>query len=430
VLAILLTVFVMVVGWTYSGSSFIEVLDAWQGPRGFWSLLAFGMQMCLVLVTGHALAISSPIRRGVNRLASWPRTGPSAAALVAAFSVGASLFNWGLCLVGGALLARAVGQSCRQRGVRVHYPLLAAAGYAGMVTWHGGFSGSAPLKVTTRADLIELLGDRLGGTVTPVPTTETILGPMNLVASLGALIWVPILMWALHPREATRAVESMDAPPPPDDEPDRARGAPTAQDHPFFALLLVVPLSFSVGLYLMRNGLSRLDPNAVNLMLLTLGLAMHGSARRYVGAVTEAARGCAGIILQFPLYAGIMGIMAGTGLASALARGAVSTSSSETYLVLTFLGAGLVNFFVPSGGGQWAVQGPIAVEAADALGLPLGSAVMAVAYGDQWTNMLQPFWALPLLGITGVRAGQILGYTSVLLVAAGLWFLLCLVALG
>lgn len=428
VLAIVLTVVVMGLGWAHTGGSIVDVLDAWQGPRGFWSLLSFGMQMCLVLVTGHALATSPPVRGLLERLAALPRSGPEAAAMVAAFSVAASLFNWGLCLVGGALLARAVGRSCAARGVPVQYPLLAAAGYAGMMTWHGGFSGSAPLKVTTRKDLVELLGPKLGESVSVVPTTETILGGMNSIASLGAVIWVPVLIFLLHPKANLQTYDRVVASEP-DGRPHEAAVA-TIQDHPLVMMLLGVPLAAAVVLYLARNGLSRLDPNAINLILLTLGLWLHGSAPRYVAAISDAARGCAGIILQFPLYAGIMGIMAGTGLASSLARSAASATSPDLYLVLTFLGAGLVNLFVPSGGGQWAVQGPIAVEAADALQLPLGSVVMAVAYGDQWTNMLQPFWALPLLGITGVRAGQILGYTFVLLVAGALWFSTCLVLFG
>jgi short-chain fatty acids transporter len=427
ILAIILTVVVMALGWAHAGGSIVEVIDAWQGPRGFWSLLGFAMQMCLVLVTGHALAMSPPVRRLVDALAGVPKTGAAAAALVAAFSVGASLLNWGSCLVGGALLAKAVGRKFAARGVPVHYPLLAAAGYAGMMTWHGGFSGSAPLKVTTRDDLSELLGPELAGTVDVVPTTDTLLGGMNLIASLGAWVWVPVLVYFMHPKgEAVRCYEDVDPPA----SAVRLPEARTLQDSPLVTALLAVPLCAAVGLYLQRNGLRRLDPNAVNLILLTAGLILNGSPRRYVAAVTEAARGCAGIILQFPLYAGIMGVMAGTGLATWLAERAVSSASPHGYLVLTFLGAGLVNFFVPSGGGQWAVQGPVAIRAADALELPLASAVMAVAYGDQWTNMLQPFWALPLLGITGVRAGAILGYTFMLLVAGGIWFAACLVLFG
>jgi short-chain fatty acids transporter len=149
-----------------------------------------------------------------------------------------------------------------------------------------------------------------------------------------------------------------------------------------------------------------------------------------VRAVETAVSGCAGIILQFPLYGGIMGMMATSGLAKLLAAAAVTLSGPSTYLVFTFLSAGLINLFVPSGGGQWAIQGPIAIQAADQLGLSLSSAVMAVAYGDQWTNMLQPFWALPLLGLTGVRARDMMGYTAVIFLASGVWFVALLSIFG
>jgi short-chain fatty acids transporter len=157
-----------------------------------------------------------------------------------------------------------------------------------------------------------------------------------------------------------------------------------------------------------------------------LGLALHGTPARYVRAVDDAARGCAGIILQFPLYAGIMGMMHQSGLTAQIAAGLSAQASATTLPLYTFASAGVVNLFIPSGGGQWGVQGPIAVQAALEAGVEPAKMVMAVAYGDQLTNMLQPFWALPLLAITGVRARDIVGYTAVLMILAGLWLAGCL----
>lgn len=155
--------------------------------------------------------------------------------------------------------------------------------------------------------------------------------------------------------------------------------------------------------------------------MLMLGLLLHGTPRRYVRAVEQAASGCAGIILQFPLYAGIMGLMAGSGLTAQMASAIADTSSPTTLPLFTFVSAGVVNLFVPSGGGQWAVQGPIAMHAAADAGVNPAKMVMAVAYGDQLTNMLQPFWALPLLAITGVKARDIVGYTAIVMVVAAAW---------
>ena len=174
------------------------------------------------------------------------------------------------------------------------------------------------------------------------------------------------------------------------------------------------------------SGITRLSPNTVNLTMLMLGLALHGTPARYVEAVTDAATGCAGIIIQFPLYAGIMGMMNASGLTELFATAITEASSATTLPIYTFLSAGVINFFIPSGGGQWGVQGPIAMQSALDAGVAPSKMIMAVAYGDQLTNMLQPFWALPLLAITGVKARDIVGYTAMLMVLAAIWIIACL----
>ena len=243
---------------------------------------------------------------------------------------------------------------------------------------------------------------------------------------------MPVLVWMLTPPpEEAQGIDEFAVEM---DEPEAEEPATTVPDRLersfFVTLLLAGPLLVALWLYFAEHGVKKLDPNAVNLTLLTAGLLLHVRPRAYLKAVQKAVSGCSGIILQFPLYAGIMGIMASSGLAKLFAGWAASTGSPSAYLVQTFLSAGFINFFVPSGGGQWAVQGPIAVEAAELLGVPFRSAVMAVAYGDQWTNMLQPFWALPLLGITGVTAKDIIGYTAFIMIASGLWFVGGLLLLG
>ena len=164
--------------------------------------------------------------------------------------------------------------------------------------------------------------------------------------------------------------------------------------------------------------------NIVNFIFMFLGLLLHGGLRRYVDAIGNAISGAAGILLQFPFYAGIMGIMvvsneSGVSLAGVISNFFVSISNKVTFPMLTFLSAGIVNFFVPSGGGQWAVQGPIVMPAAEALGIEPGRAAMAIAWGDQWTNMIQPFWALPALGVAGLKAKDIMGFLVTVLLFTG-----------
>lgn len=500
VLAVGLTVVVLGLAILIEDTGPLDVLRAWQGDAGFWSLLAFSMQMLLILVTGHALAATRPVRALIDLVSRWPKNGAQAAAVVAFVSIGCALLNWGLGLIVGALLAREVGRVCAARGVRAHYPLLVAAGYAGLMCWHGGLSGTAPLKMTTAADVEQFLGRELAATVNPVPFTETVLALENVVVSGGLWVLVPLLCYLLAPRgdeyvrpigeftideenvsaaserpsrrsprprfgvglmvlglstftlrtassSVARWLESFGmgddalivaaaiavgsgaalvAPRRASDEPPPATIPERIEQSPFTAALLVTLLTGASLRWFLDVGLAALDPNAINLLFLTGGLVLHGSLARYAAAVGDAVRGTSGIVLQFPFYAGIMGVMRDTGLARDTASWIGEHAPAQLYTVVMFLSAGLVNLFIPSGGGQWAVQGPVAVSAARELGLPVSQAVMAVAYGDQWTNMLQPFWALPLLAITGIQARDILGYTTLFLIAGGLWMSGCL----
>lgn len=503
VLAVGLTALVFVLAMLIEGTAPLDVVRAWQGDAGFFSLLAFTMQMALILVTGHALAATPPVRRLIERIAEMPRSARTAPALVAFVAIGCALVNWGLGLIVGALLAREVGRSCAARGLRAHYPLLVAAGYSGMMCWHGGLSGTAPLMMTTRSDVERFLGPELSAGVELVPFTDSVLGTGNLIVTGGLWLLVPVLAMFLAPND-----EHADPGPFERAEPARAGdaahdggarirlalaaiavvalgaawlhrgdaivdllaragravgltssvliglaavGAPLAavafalrnpsgeraarlperiERSPWTMALATVPLVAAVGLWFDEVGVSALEPNAINLMFLTLGLLLSGSLAAYAAYVGAATSGAAGILLQFPFYAGIMGVMRTTGLARDVSAWLVGHAPAELYTLVTFLSAGLVNLFVPSGGGQWAVQGPIAVSAAQDLGIPVEHVVMAVAYGDQWTNMLQPFWALPLLAITGAKARDIMGYTTLFLIVGGLWIGLCLVAQG
>jgi short-chain fatty acids transporter len=391
------------------------------------------MQMCLILVTGHALASSPPARRALGALSSLPNTAPQAAALIALVAAFLGSLNWGLGLIGGALLARDVGAALERRGVRFHYPLLAASGYVGLLVWHGGFSGTAPLKVTTERELADVLP--AGLEIPPIPLTDTVLSPMNLVATGGLLLIAPLVMALLTPKardEATPMSAFTAEPEPPAPSPaDKPLIPRLLEDTPAVNILLIALIGAWAASYYFPgggepSGVRSLTPNTVNLTMLMLGLALHGTPARYVRAVDDAARGCAGIILQFPLYAGIMGMMHQSGLTQQLAAGLSEQATATTLPLYTFASAGIVNLFIPSGGGQWGVQGPIAVQAALDAGVPVSKMVMAVAYGDQLTNMLQPFWALPLLAITGVKARDIVGYTAVLMVIAALWLAGCL----
>lgn len=467
VLAVLLTLLTaalaLMLGFPAAGSTprpelaerAARLLDSWGGIErlpsgvaresaslGLWTLLGFAMQMCLVLVTGHALASSRPIRRIIDALASMPRSCAQAAAMVAFAACSAAILNWGLGLIVGALLAREVGRSMARRGIPVHYPLLCAAGYTGLMVWHGGLSGSAPLSMTTRAGIEKVspqLAAQLGENV--MPLTETLFSTSNLIITLGLVVLVPAVCALLAPKAAGEMTpfrepigsvsESTTGTECPSTQGGSRPGAfpEWLETSPLIVWFLAAAVFAVIWRYSAGAGLASLSLNHINGGMLALGLIFHGSARSYVAAVDEAARGCGGIVIQFPLYAGIMAMMQASGLVRMLADSFVAMSTPTTLPLFTFVSGGIVNLFVPSGGGQWAVQGPIAMQSGMESGVPLGKMVMSVAYGDQLTNMLQPFWALPLLAITGVKAREIVGYTALIMLAGAAWIALWLLVL-
>lgn len=409
-LALGLTLLTFVLAVAVTGSSPFAVLVGWG--EGFWAFLAFGMQMSLVLVTGYALAVSGAFRRVVDLLADLPKGTRSASGLTALVSVVTSLVHWGLGLIVGALLAREIGRSAARRGLAIHYPLVVAAAYAGFLSWHGGLSGSAPLSVATPGHFLE---ERIG----IVPIARTLGSRANLSLCAALLVAVPFLMMWMSPRRGGRPAPSEILEEGTRPEAPRSK-TPAARLEASRVLGTVVAaggLVFVISRFATR-GFSALDFDLVNFAFLFLGLFLWGSPGAYGRAVEEGVRGASGIILQFPLYAGILGMMKSTGLLARFAELAAS-AGKEAYLVTTFLAASVVNLFVPSGGGQWGIQGPVAVEAAEKLGIPVEGAVMAVAYGDEWTNMLQPFWALALLGVTRLEARDIVGYTTLVMLLTG-----------
>ncbi len=445
VLALLLTLLTaaLAIAFGYGGADLgvgeraVATLRAWGGLEGpgMWSLLAFSMQMCLVMVTGHALAESRPVARLIRVLADVPRDGRMGAGLVAFVACSAGVVNWGLGLIVGAILAREVGRALARRGARFSYPLLAAAGYTTMMVWHGGVSGSAPLSVTTVENAAKSLPATVLAAHAPpsgvwIGLQETLGSRLNLVVTAGLLAIVPLVMAMLCPKgggevgvlprgiEVGGGLSEQRS----SDEDGEAGAIPAWLETSRWPAWILGAISAAMlALYVRGKGIGTVGLNEINLGALALGLFFHGSMRGYTKAAEDGAKGCVGVILQFPLYAGIMSMMQQSGLVRLIAEGMVSVADARSMPVLSFLAAGVVNLFVPSGGGQWAVQGPIAIETAAATGTPLGKAVMSIAYGDQLTNMLQPFWALPLLAITGVKAREIVGYTACVMVVGGVW---------
>ena len=421
--AVILSIIVYVFAMIATKMGPLKVLNAWGSTSGFWGLLAFSMQMALVLVFGSAMASAKPCKKALRFVAGMCHNNMQAIVVTTFISTLCCWLNWGFGLIAGTLLAKEVVR----RVPTVDYPLLIASAYSGFVIWHAGLSGSIPL------DLVA--GKKFGEVLYQAPITDTVFHPMNLIM-VGVILFVmPLVNYAMHPDKAhTVCID----PTLLEDEAERTYEVRTPADkleHSklLWAITLVGGFVYIIY-YFVQNGFT-LGLNIVNMIFLFLGILLHGDLRRYVDAISDAAGGAAGVLLQFPFYAGIMGMMtvrndAGVCLAGVISDFFVSISTSVTFPMWTFLSAGIVNFFVPSGGGQWAVQGPIVMPAAPQLGVEPGRAAMAIAWGDQWTNMIQPFWALPALGIAKLSARDIMGYLVIVLLFTGLVAILGFLAWG
>ncbi len=415
IFAILLTILTFALSIALAGASVHEAVDAWGD--GFWKLQTFAAQMAMILITGLVLAQTPLIQRGIAavvELASSPSRAYALVFLVPAF---AGLFSWGFCLIVGGVMARETALSCQRRGVPVHYPLIVAAAYAGFIVWHQGLSGSVPLKIAeTNHFLVEQMG--------VVPFSETVFAFQNIIIALAVLATVPFVILLMRPSATECASLPQDLQVGAQEESEEEQPktlAATLNNSRVFNLVIVAAACGYLFLHFVERG-GGINTNIMNLIFLVLGLLLTRSPVHYMNLALAEGRGVAAIILQFPFYAGIMGIMTGTGLATVLAAWFVSFATAETLPFWSMISGGVINLFVPSGGGQWAVQGPVMIEAAKTLGADMPRVAMGVAIGDQWTNMLQPFWAIPVLAIAGLQARDIMGYTTVLFIWTGLIF--------
>jgi len=414
---------VLIVNGLPSGG-FVGVLDWWA--KGLWQpgLMVFALQMMLMLVLGHVLAISPWAARFID-LAVRPCTSSArAAAWVAFVTMLVGLFNWGLGLIFGAIMARKVGEKATREGLNINYPLIGATGYTALMIWHGGFSGSSLIKITEPGHLSELMG---AGFNSPLPSSislgDTVFSNLNLVVTFCLLIVIPAVLFLLG-KNSQGSVPKLSPHPFPEEDTKDLVGAEKLDRAAWFSKVIggMMLLYIVYQIVWVTGFLNYFNPNNINLLLLALCLLAHANIKTFTHAVEDAIQGASGILIQFPLYFGILALMKESGMINQLSQFFIEHSNEITYPIYTFLSAGLVNIFVPSGGGQWAIQGPIIIQSSIELGVPLNKSILALAYGDEITNMLQPFWALPLLGITRLNAKDILPYSLVVFLVGSIVF--------
>lgn len=416
VFAVILTFVVFLLGVTVQAKSPVEMVKFWG--ENFWSLLAFAMQMVLVLSTGHTLAKTAFVGNLLSRVAGLAKTPRQAIVVVTVVASIACWINWGFGLIVGALIARETARQVKG----IHYPLLVAAAYSGYMTWHAGISGSIPLTIAQTPTGV--MAQLSGGVM--IPISETVFAFQTMTIFLVIFFTLPAINCMMLPGKDEQIIEIDPALLINDEEAAQNSSEPAKETS--FADFIENSMAINMLLGLMGivfladyfyNGGS-IQLNTVNFIFLFAGILLHKSPARFIKAFYDAIKSTGGIVLQFPLYAGIMGMIVQSGLAGTISEIFVKLSTTTTFPFFTFLSAGIVNFFVPSGGGQWAVQAPIIMPAAQEIGVPLWKAAMAIAWGDSWTNMIQPFWTVPLLAIAGLSIRDIMGYCTISLLWGGL----------
>lgn len=404
------------------GTTAMSVAIAWYD--GVFNIFTFAFQMVMMLVAGYALATSPLIQKGLGKLASLASTPASAISLTVAVSMIASWLNWGLGLVVAALLAREVAKC-----VRLDFGWLVAAAYTGFVVSTEGLSGSIALSQATHGSALNIVEKITGKTL---PLFDTVLMPFTLMPVVSLLVVLPILFRYLQPTEEDTVVA----------DPDRLRAEDqdkhaSEKDNSLsskldrawiFNLALVAFGGFALAMQWARKGIS-IELNSVILILLMAGLLLHWRPSAYISAIKNAARVSGSLILQYPLYGGLMGIITTTGLAAVLSKVFIRISTAHTLPFYTYLTSLIITLFVPSGGGHWAVQGPLAIPAARDLHASMAGTTMAVAMGESVANMLQPFWALPVLAIAGIKMRRMMGFMVITFVVSFLAFGLALLFL-
>ena len=424
VFAILLTYVAAVAAFVSEGSSVADVAMAWYG--GFWNLLTFAMQMVIILVTGTVVAYHPSVRGGIQKLVQLPSNGRQAVVLVGIGSMLVGWISWGLGLIFGAILAREMGKAANKSGMAVHYPLLAVAGYLGMsLTWGWGLSSSAGLLQATDGNIFMAQGiiDRV------VPATEWVFHSYPMILTGMSILYGSLMLWLLAPpdqnargieqfvdleehgveggsvdqvgtglTELTRVAHDLESP------------ADRIDNSKILGGILAATGLVLFGVAFVTQGLGALNLNVFNFGFLVIGMLLYSSPARYQREFNDAVKGSAGVILQFPFYAGIIGIMTGTGLVDTMTEALLSIATQDTFPVVAWMTGGALNIFVPSAGGEWAIVGGPMLLAAQELGVPFGQTIAAYAVGDAHTNLLNPFWAIPLLAITGLRARDMFGY--------------------
>ncbi|AMR81149.1 short-chain fatty acid transporter [Cupriavidus nantongensis] len=422
VFAIGLTLLTMALAVLVQGQAAPAVIASWG--KGFWNLLAFTTQMAVILAMGYVLATAPLTDRMLDRIVGAVHT-PRAAIIVATLVGGiGSYLNWGFGLVIGGIIAKKL--ALKVRGV--HYPLIIASAYSGFTLYGLGLSASIPVLISTP-------GHPMEKAMGVIPLSETIFSTPMLLTSLAVIVTLPLLNAWLHPRHAAEVVEIRrdHEPAPADAGPAHSIGgentlAGRLNNSRILSLAIgLCGMAYAV-IYFTQGG--SLDLNLINFLILFAGVLLLGTPVNYVAKLNEGIKTISGIILQYPFYAGIMAIMAGSGLVDTISRVFVDIATPQTLPFWGLVSSFVINFFAPSGGGHWVIQGPFMVDAAKAINSSVSQTSMSVMLGNAWNDLVQPFWILPALALSKLNLKDVMGYTVIMMFWVGLIYIAAMLLWG
>lgn len=396
-----------------------------EGGKGFWSLVPFTMQMVMVIIGGYVVATAPIVNRLIEKLASLPKTSKGAVTFIAFFSMMTSLLSWGFSLIFSGLLVKAIAR----RLDKLDYRAAGAAAYLGLgAIWALGLSSSAALMMATK----ESIPPKLFAISGVIPLTHTLFLWQNLVMTLALIILSLFIAYFSTPSEKdSKTAESFGVDLKQDNFEMGKANKPGEwfEYSPILNLLVAAMLIFYL-VHVFRTSpqgaLAALDLNTYNLIFISAGLLLHLYPKRFVKAVSNAVPATGGVLIQFPFYAVIFGMIVGTGISDWLATLFTRISTHNTYPLLVAAYSAILGVFIPSGGSKWVIEAPYLLQAANLHQIHLGWVVQIYNAAEALPNLINPFWMLPLLGILGVKARDLVGYSFLQLIwHVPLVFFLC-----
>lgn len=406
-LAWIITLFVSGMALIFTSATPGEIVNYWG--NGLFNLLTFAMQMSLMLISGYALASSKVVGNMLKKLVRIPKTPTQTILFVGFVSMMLYYLNWGLGLIAGGLLVREAAKYHKN----VDFRLLVTAAFSGIIITHGGLSASVPLLINTPGHFAEK-------DIGLIPLTQTIFGHQNLFITIGLIIIIPCACLLMMPKKGEEViadpslfeecekevVETLTTNLALADKLDRSKILNYT--------LTIIGVCFLVMYFIMKG--FNLNINTIILIFIVAGVLCHGSLIKYVDAFNKGTSTAGGIILQFPFYAGIMGIMEGSGLVNLISNWLLNHATYKTFELFCYFSSLIISIFVPSAGGHWAVQAPFMLPAAQVLNVEPWKVAMGVAWGESIWNVVCPFWALPLLAIAKINIRDLIGFSVILFI--------------